>query len=390
MTGQPSPSLFASPTVVNGRVYIGADTGVFYALNEATGQVVWDRFLGFVPKLTCHARGIVSTATVARDPVSGALTVYVAGGNGYLYALDAATGAIRWRSVIALPSHTVNDYYDWSSPAVVNGHVYVGVSSMCDVPLVAGGLKEYDQATGALLATYRTNPGGPKGPSIWSSPAAVPSGKFVYVTTGNGAGDAASIVRLDGTTLAKRGSWQVPPAQQVKDSDFGGSPTLFSAMIGGTATALVGACNKNGVYYALRRDDLAAGPVWQFQVGAGASGGPQCDAAAVWDGSHLFLSGDQTVIGGVTYNGSVRMMNPATGTPIWQTGLPGPVIGTPTLDGAGVLAVQTYSDSGLFLVNAATGAVLANIATGVEFGQPVFADTMMLVPTKSHGLWAYR
>jgi polyvinyl alcohol dehydrogenase (cytochrome) len=197
-------------------------------------------------------------------------------------------------------------------------------------------------------------------------------------------------VRLDGTTLAKRGSWQVPPAQQVKDSDFGGSPTLFSAMIGGTATALVGACNKNGVYYALRRDGLAAGPVWQFQVGAGASGGPQCDAAAVWDGSHLFLSGDQTVIGGVTYNGSVRMMNPATGTPIWQTGLPGPVIGTPTLDGAGVLAVQTYSDSGLFLVNAATGAVLANIATGVEFGQPVFADTMMLVPTKSHGLWAYR
>ena len=78
MTGQPGPGLFASPTVFNGRIYIGANTGVFYALDEATGHVLWQRFLGFVTHKTCGARGLISTATVARDPVSGTLTVYVA------------------------------------------------------------------------------------------------------------------------------------------------------------------------------------------------------------------------------------------------------------------------------------------------------------------------
>jgi len=392
MTGQPGPGLYASPTVYGGTVYIGADTGVFYALDEATGHVLWKQFLGFVPKLTCHARGITSTATVAPDPRTGALTVYVAGGDGYLYALDAATGAIVWRSVIALPSTTVNDYYDWSSPTVVGGHIYIGVSSQCDRPLVAGGLKEYDQATGARLAFYQTNPGGKTGPSIWSSAAAGPSGNLVYVSTGNGKGtDSASIVELDGGTLAKLGSWQVPLSQQISDSDFGGSPTLFKATLGGTVTHMVGACNKNGVYYALRRNDLAAGPVWQLQVGAGASGGPQCDAAAIWDGTHLFIGGNQTTIGGVSYNGSISMVDPATGTPIWQDGLAGPVIGSPSLDGRGVLAVQTYSSTApLSLIDAATGAVLATIATGTEFGQPVFADDMLLIPTQGKGLWAYK
>jgi hypothetical protein len=57
---------------------------------------------------------------------------------------------------------------------------------------------------------------------------------------------------------------------------------------------------------------------------------------------------------------------------------------------AGVLAAQTYGNSGMFLLNAATGAILNNIAGGPEFGQAVFAGNMMLVPTQNHGLWAYK
>jgi len=110
----------------------------------------------------------------------------------------------------------------------------------------------------------------------------------------------------------------------------------------------------------------------------------------VWDGSHLFIGGDKTTIKGVSYQGSVRMMDPATGNVIWARGLPGPVIGTPTLDGAGVLAVQLYDNAGLFLLNAVTGAIQRSIPGGFEFGQAVFADTMMLVPTQNNGLWAYK
>jgi len=181
-----------------------------------------------------------------------------------------------------------------------------------------------------------------------------------------------------------------PNSEHGSDSDFGGSPTFFSATLAGVYTPLVGACNKNGVYYALRRGNLAAGPVWRFKAGGPPSVGGQCDAAAVWDGSNLFVAGNSTVIGGVTYGGSVRMLNPATGSPRWQRGLSGPVIGSPTLSGGGVLAVPTYSSAGLYLVSAANGSILRHIATGPEFGQPVFADNTMLVPTKNNGLWAYR
>lgn len=389
--GQPGPRLFASPTVVDGRVYIGANTGVFYALNEATGHVLWHRFLGFVTKKHCGARGFTSTATVAPDPKSGALTVYVAAANGYLYALNAATGATKWRSVVAIPSATVSDYYNWGSPTVVRGRVYMGVSSQCDHPLVMGGLKEYRQSTGALLAFYRTNPAGPTGPSIWSSAAVTFSGSAVFVTTGNGLGpNQISVIRLDPATLAKVSSWQVPASQLGYDSDFGGSPTLFSAKLGTRTVPLAGACNKNGVYYAFRRNDLRAGPLWQVTVGTPAAAPPECVAAAAWDGSHLFIGANQTTIGGISYAGSIRSLDPATGAPAWQVGLAGPVIGSPTLDAGGVLAVPTYSSAGVYLLDAATGAILADIATGPDFGQPVFADRMLLIPTKQNGLWAYR
>ncbi len=390
MTGQPGPLLFSSPTVVNGRVYIGADTGVFYALDEATGHVVWHKFLGFITPLTCRARGFTSTATVAPDPITGALTVYVAAANGYLYALDAATGTTKWRSVVALPSTTVNDYYNWSSPTVVNGHIYMGVSSQCDSPLVMGGLKEYNQSTGARIAFYKTNPGGTTGPSIWSSAVGRRSGPWVFVTTGNGSGtDSVSVVRLDAATLAKLDRWQIPSTEHGRDSDFGGSPTMFSATIGGTFVRLVGACNKNGTYYTLRQGNLAAGPVWRFKVGTETLSDLQCDAAAVWDGANLYVAGNTTVIGGVTYNGSVRSLNPATGSPRWERGLPGAVVGSPTLNGGGVLAVPTYTTSGVFLVSAATGSILRNFATGPEFGQAVFADNMLFLATKTNGLWVY-
>ena len=58
MPGQPGPALFSSPTVAGGAVYIGANTGWFYKLNEATGAVEAKVFIGYQPKLTCAARGL--------------------------------------------------------------------------------------------------------------------------------------------------------------------------------------------------------------------------------------------------------------------------------------------------------------------------------------------
>jgi outer membrane protein assembly factor BamB len=401
MPGQPGPGLLSSPTVYNGTILIGANTGVFYAVRESTGTVLWKRFFGYVTTKTLPGRGFTSTAAVALDPVTKTPTAYVAAADGYLYALDVATGRVVWRAVVGIPSMTVNDYYNWASPAVVAGRVYMGISSQGDKPLVRGGARVYNQHTGAILGTFYAMAPGTLGGSVWSSPAAEPTGTSAYVTTGNPGdrftatpGDSNSIVRLSAATLAVQSRWAVPQSQQVYDSDFGASPTLFSARLAGTSRPMIGACNKNGIYYALRRDNLAAGPVWSLRVGAPSTTGPGlCLTAAVSDGSRLYIAANATTITGTPYNGAIRALDAATGHVIWQTGLAGTVLASPSENGTGVIAAATYqsgSQNYLYLVNAATGAVLTKTPlTSITFAQPVFADNLLLVAPIGGGLIAY-
>jgi len=166
---KPAPALEASPTVVAGRVYIGAESGGFYALDEATGAVAWSRQLDTTPGGPCPVRGVSSTAAVLPDPVTGTSTVYVSGAR-FLYALNAGTGAVAWKTELGAPG--ASTYYDWSSPTVVGGHVYVGLASGCDLPLARGGVVELDQHTGQVLHTWYAVPTGSIGGAVWSSVAA--------------------------------------------------------------------------------------------------------------------------------------------------------------------------------------------------------------------------
>jgi outer membrane protein assembly factor BamB len=400
--------VYASPTVYGGQVYVGSQNGVFYDLDEKTGAVVWQHDIGQQPSLTCSepdtgAQGFVSTAAV--DTWTGTAVVYVAAPDGYLYAWNAATGALVWKSVVAIPSTTVNDYFNWSSPTVYDGKIYVGVASACDAPLVQGGEKVYDETTGNLLATFDTTPPDDIGGSIWSSALVSPDGS-VYVTTGNpnfdgGApGYSESIIRLNADSLDVEDYWTVPSSQQYFDADFGGSAVYWTADVDGTQTPMVGACNKNGYFYALRANDLSAGPLWTNQIGSyfDVASGTNCLSSAVWDQSanQLFLSGNDTTIGGVRYHGSVQEVDPATGAPVWQTGLPGAVVGTPTLDGSGVLAVGTLDYSGapeaVYLLNASNGQILATINTNDSgvFAQPVLDDGYLFVDTAGSGILVYQ
>ena len=397
-------TLWASPVVQNGVVYIGAEDGYFFALNEATQQVLWSDYLGLVTPTTCPGTyGITATATVTNDPSTGKPTVYINAADGHAYALDAATGAVVWKSVVGIPSTTKNDYYAWGSPLVTNGIVYVGISADCDNPLVQGGVVAINQATGAQIAKWQDQPNTKLGGSVWSSPSVTASGRII-AATGNGYGGSGqplydnSIVALDPNSLSVLDYWQVPPQQQIYDGDFGGSPTMFTATISGASTPMVGICNKNGSYYAFRQDDLHAGPVWQTTITVPYPGGSEeCVAAAIWDGTRLIEGGGApTTINGTSYMGSVQALDPATGTPIWQTGLPGIVVGSPTEDGSGVVAAATLQSStgtnGVYLLSAATGAILDFIPTPKSFlfGQPIFAQQDLLVGTGSaEGLTAY-
>jgi hypothetical protein len=140
----------------------------------------------------------------------------------------------------------------------------------------------------------------------------------------------------------------------------------------------------------------SAGPVWQSQIGNPHPMGPgQCDAAPDYDGSHLYLASDGTTINGTAYDGSLRRVNPATGAVAWETGLTGSLIGTPGMDGKGVIAAASFgsttNQNGVFLINASNGQILKTIpyAKSNTFGQPVFADNFLFVASTNLGLRAY-
>ena len=380
----------ASPTVFRGDVYIGSSAGWFYKVSVSSGRVLAKRFIGYQRRTTCRMPlGVVSTATV--QPVrKGRVMVYVGGPDGYLYAMRARDLSVAWRSPIAIPSKKVNNFFQWSSPTIAGGRIFIGISSNCDNPLVRSGLVSYSQATGKRLAIYRPMPRHLIGASIWSSPA-VDSAGNVYVSTGNAAkhqeasGRPTSITKLNPRTLRAVASFKVPSSQFVRDGDFGASPVIFGSD--------VGACNKNGVFYALKRKSMQM--AWSARIGAAAPHhASSCLASAAYNGSELFVAGPEEMIGSVDYNGSVQALNPGTGAVIWQTGLPNGVIGTPTVDGAGVIAVGTYQattvPNGIYLLDAATGTILRELTSGSpDFAQNVFAEGQLFTADRD-GLTDWR
>jgi polyvinyl alcohol dehydrogenase (cytochrome) len=86
-------SITASPAVADGMAYVGAWDGTFYAVDVATGKLRWTF------EVRSHARSafgrIVSSATVEpyRDPVTKRMRqVVLFGGGSNLWALDGRTG----------------------------------------------------------------------------------------------------------------------------------------------------------------------------------------------------------------------------------------------------------------------------------------------------------
>jgi outer membrane protein assembly factor BamB len=101
----------SAPILHGENVLFGCDDGVFVALNQMTGHVVWQSRIGRFP----NGKGILSSPVVYAD------TVYFGGYDGVVYALDARTGEKRW---------TYHDA-DWigSSPAlsVDRGLLFIGL-----------------------------------------------------------------------------------------------------------------------------------------------------------------------------------------------------------------------------------------------------------------------
>jgi outer membrane protein assembly factor BamB len=158
--------------VSSGRVYGETDDAVF-ALASENGRELWQRRLAnarkpFVDAAPIVWDGIVFTSTIGRGPL----------GRGTIYALDASTGAIRWR-------FAAGGIYPGSIDA--GGRLYAGTAN----PARSGGtLLVLDAETGKLL---------------WTDHGTAP----ILATLGDtdvvfGAGQAGRVVSWDGATNKRR------------------------------------------------------------------------------------------------------------------------------------------------------------------------------------------
>jgi outer membrane protein assembly factor BamB len=335
------------PVVVNGKIYWGSWDGIEHATN-LNGSQAWTANLGTVTSSSCGGAtlGIVSAATVATVTINGTPTsvVFVGGGNTQFYALNATTGAVIWHTPIGTPPNDVI----WSSPVLYNGSLYISTASLCDNPLTQAQIFRLDSATGAIQNTFNVVPNGCVGAGVWGSETIDTSNGTLYFASGNGNNcpqtetNAVAVVQLNASNLTYMSSWQIPPAQQGTDSDFGSTPTLFTATIGGTLHHLLGVANKNGTYYAFDEANIAQGPVWTVTLAQGGPGPESGDGSispSAWDGTTLYVGGGRTTINGQNCQGGLRALNPATGAVLWaQCMTDGPIIGAVTAV-PGVVAV---------------------------------------------------
>jgi hypothetical protein len=346
---------YSQPMVANNMLYWGDWNGAEHA-TDLTGKDVWTVNTGQNIDNNClpPVAGVSGTSTIG---MIGSTSVdYFPGGDDNFYAVNAVTGAIMWKTNLGTPPAD----YLWGSPILFNGSIYQPIASFGDCPLVQGQLVQMDATTGAIEHTAVMAPNGCVGGGIWSSPAVDPSDGSIYVTTGtpngcNTPGEMApAIVKLLASDLTVLSSWTVPQSAQVfGDADFGATPTLFTATINGVARSLVGAMNKNGIFYAFDRGNLAAGPVWQSTV-ADPSGSPRSIASAAWDGTRLYVAAGGTTLNGTSYYGNISALDPSTGAFLWRTGVTGFMSAGVTVV-PGVL-IEPYGAGGnLLFLDPATG-----------------------------------
>src|SRR5262249_54099533 len=109
-------SAYSQPAVIGGRVYLGSDAGVIYALDAATGCVHWS----FAAK-----SGVRTAMSVGRVKHASATTaVYFGDLRNNVYAVDAETGRELWTvRVETFPLSRIS-----GAPTLHKGRLYVPVT----------------------------------------------------------------------------------------------------------------------------------------------------------------------------------------------------------------------------------------------------------------------
>ncbi len=195
--------LEASPIVVDGVMYTTGSWSKVYALNAATGELLWT----YDPEVPGGWARHACCDVVNRGVAVWKGKVYVGTIDGRLVALDATDGAVIWEinTIDKSKPYTIT-----GAPRIVKGKVIIG-NGGAELG-VRGYFTAYDAETSELAWRFYTVPGDPSQPfehaelemasktwttegkyweiggggTVWDSMAYDPELDLLYVGTGNG------------------------------------------------------------------------------------------------------------------------------------------------------------------------------------------------------------
>jgi outer membrane protein assembly factor BamB len=348
-----------------GRIY-GNTARSAFALDERTGRLVWLTRLVRTRAQTIDiapvaANGLVYTSTVGLPP----------GGKGMLYALDAATGRVRWRfdtvrGAWTVPAEAAGGGAWWPVTVDEAGHVYAGTAN----PYPWGGTPAHP------------NGGAYEGAALYTD----------------------SLLALDGRTGALSWYDQAIP-HDVRDYDLADSPILARVRSGGKERDVVFATGKGGVVYALdratgrqlwrtavglHRNDRGPLPARRVTVCPGLFGGVETPMA--YAGGRVFVPVVNLCMKGSATGyenlydvdvarrgrGGLVALDAATGRTLWTRHFPSPAFGCATVANDVVFAPTL--DGRIYALAADTGRTLwqARARAGINACPAVAGDTLLV------------
>ena len=275
----------ATPLVIDGVLYTSGVAGRVYALDAATGTEKWR----FEPVVDMQVTRATCCDQVNRGVAIAQGRVYVAALDGWLYALEAASGKVLWKADTIVDRQ--RGYSSTGAPVIAGDVVVIGnAGGEFDV---RGYVTAYALADGRMRWRFYTVPGDPARPyenaalaaaasswdphsawqyggggPVWDGMAYDPRLDLLYIGTGNAStypqrvrspagGDnlyTCSILALSPKTGQLVWHYQETPGDQW-DFDANAPMILIDRQIGGVERPLLLHAPKSGVFYVLDRSN---------------------------------------------------------------------------------------------------------------------------------------
>ena len=287
-------SVHGSIAVSNGLVFVPTLRGTLFAVDAATGQLKWQHDPEPAPEgYNQRTYGYYGVTVADGKVLYPYQTRHGEASKGLLLALDVKTGDRVWAS--AMSGSTMSD----GTPAVADGRVYVGNQT-------ADRVMAYDLATGKALWTGAATLGG------WQDGIPSAANGKVYIGSGNG------IIARDGATGQTLWTYRSAHPSLVNGNATPAAPTIAGNTIymgfpSGAVTAL---------------DATTGAVLWDRLLPGGQYRGGVHTSPA--------LSGETLFVG--SNNGNFYALDAGTGQPLWHHNIGTWVAAGPAVSGNTVVA----------------------------------------------------